>query len=146
MGIKTCLALALLLCGTVFADDMSDRAKLLGSWLPEGDSGQGIAAWSFNQQGDSMEVTETESGNKVAEFKCGTDGKSCEVKISGKKATVSFWYNGPKLVELEAQGSGVIERRFVPGDGSMEVEVVPMVPSGKTETTKFKRSALASAK
>jgi hypothetical protein len=146
MKIKSSLGMVLLLAGAALADDASSRAKLLGTWRPEGDIGAGGSAWSFSSQGDSLEITEIEGGNKVAVFKCGTDGKSCEVKVSGKKATVSFWYNGPKLVELEAQGSGVVERRFVPSDDSMEVEVVPMVPSGKAETTKFKRSPLASAK
>ncbi len=146
MGIKTCLGLSVLLCGMATADDVGDRAKLEGSWRLESASAEAGPAWSFIRQGDSLQVTEIENGNKIADFKCPTDGKSCDVKVSGKKATVSFWYNGPKLVELETQGSDVLERRFVPGDDSMEVEVMPMVPSGKLETTKFKRSPVASAK
>lgn len=137
----TCLTLAVCLCGVAAAaDDDADRAKLVGSWQMIQNNNQ---AWSFSTQGDSIKVTETEAGNKVAEFECNTDGKACEVRIAGKKASVSFYYNGPKLVEIEQKGSDVIKRRFTaaPEPDSMQVEVMPIVPSGTNETLKFKRIA-----
>lgn len=137
----TCLSLAIALCGVVSAaDDDADRAKLVGSWQSSDNQ-----TWSFTAQGDSLKVMEMESGNKVADFTCNTDGKSCEVKIGGKKASVSFYYNGAKLVEIEQRGSDVIKRRFAAAteaDG-MNVEVMPIVPAGSNETLKFKRVAAA---
>ena len=101
------------------------------------------AAWSFSAQGDSVKVTETESGNTVVDFVCGTDGTPCNVKISGKKASVSLWYNGRKLVVLEQRGSDAVERKFAiaSAEDQMEVEVLQMGPGGKSETLKFKRAS-----
>jgi hypothetical protein len=58
---------------------------------------------------------------------------------------VSLWFNGPKLVELETRGSEVVKRRFEiisQGDGAnevMEMELIPIVPSEKTQTFRYKR-------
>jgi hypothetical protein len=69
---------------------------------------------------------------------------SCDVKTAGKKATVSLWFNGPRLVEMETKGSDVVKRRFtiLPQGDVMEMEVIPIVPSGKTESVQFKRAQL----
>jgi hypothetical protein len=59
-----------------------------------------------------------------------------------------MWFNGPKLVEIEARGTEVVKRRFsVTGDGDrMDVETIPIVPAGKSETRHFKRVPPAVAK
>jgi hypothetical protein len=139
----TCLSLSICLSVVLSSraaaqDEDTDRAKLVGSWQSTPDGGQ---AWSFSTQGDALKVIETEAGNKVADFTCNTDGKNCDVKIGGKKASVSFYYNGSKLVEIEQKGSDVIKRRFTaaPQTDAMELEVMPIVPSGTNETVKFKR-------
>lgn len=146
MDTKTVLSLAILVAGTASAnapaDDQADRDKLMGSWQIEAASGGEAAEWSFTPQGDAVKVTEVESGNKIADFVCNTDGKPCDVKIGGKKVSVSMWYNGPKLVELEQHGSDTVRRRFaVPSADHMEMEVTDMSPSGRNETLKFKRAA-----
>ena len=142
MRIMTFLCLASLFCAAAWADDDTDRAKLMGSWQMEENTGD-AAAWSFSREGKAVKVTQTESGSKVADFVCGTDGSPCEVKTGGKKATVSIWFNGPKMVELERKGADVVERRFAiePAGDQMELEVVQMVPTGKTEKIKFKRAS-----
>jgi hypothetical protein len=142
MNTITCLSIATIFCAAAFADDTGDRGKLMGSWQAD-PTVDAAAQWSFSPQGDSVKVTETESGNKVADFVCGTNGTPCEVRISGKKASVSLWYNGAKLVELEQRGSDTLERKFAVASApdQMEVEIVPMTPPGKSETVKFKRSA-----
>jgi hypothetical protein len=145
MNTTACLSLAILFCAAARADDTTDRGKLMGSWQMEA-AATDAAGWSFSPQGDSVKVTEVESGNTVADFVCGTDGTPCNVKISGKKASVSLWYNGPKLVVLEQRGSETVERKFMVatvGD-QMQVEVLQMGPGGKNETLKFKRSAASS--
>jgi len=136
---RTTILFALAVSSCAFAapgDDYADRAKLVGSWQSPDNS----QLWSFQTEGDSLKVTQTEGGAKIADFVCNTDGKSCEVKIGGKKASVSFYYNGPKLVEIEQKGSDVIKRRFAAAEADgMELEVMPIVPSGSNETLKFKR-------
>lgn len=135
----TCISLALGICALACAQDQdADRAKLAGAWQSMPDGGQ---SWVLSPQGDTLKVTEMESGNKVADFTCNTDGKECAVRIGGKKASVTFYYNGPKLVEIEQKGSDVIKRRFAaaPQTDAMEVEIMPIVPAGSNETLKFKR-------
>jgi hypothetical protein len=77
----------------------------------------------------------------VVEFECDTLGKECAIQDAGRRSKVSMWFNGSKLVELETRGSQVVKRRFsLTGDGdTMDVEIIPIVPSGKSETTHFKR-------
>ena len=99
------------------------------------------AAWSLQNDGDSMRITHTEGGRKIAEFECNTVGKECAVKESGREVKVSLWYNGPKLVEMEVHGSEVLKRRFsVAADGdSLDLEVIPINPNRKTEMLHLKR-------
>lgn len=128
------------------ADDQGDRHKLLGSWELEGTAENTSSfSWTFSPARDSIRVTQLEGGNKVADFACGTAGTACEIKAAGKKATVSMWFNGPLLVEMETKGSDVVKRRFkiLPQGDVMEMEVIPIVPGGKTETFQFKRAQLA---
>jgi hypothetical protein len=140
MNTISCLGIAMVFCAAACADDTDDRGKLMGSW--QMDPAAAAAQWSFSSQGDSVKVTEFEGGSKVADFVCGTNGTPCEVKISGKKASVSLWFNGAKLVELEQRGSDTVERKFAVSSGAdqMEVEIVSMTAGGKRETLKFKRA------
>jgi hypothetical protein len=138
--------LFLSLGAAAFADDQGDRQKLLGSWELQGAAeNTSSSSWTFSPAKDSIRVTQLEGGNKVADFACGTVGTACEIKAAGKKATVSMWFNGPLLVEMETKGSDVVKRRFkiLPQGDVMEMEVIPIVPGGKTETFQFKRSQLA---
>ena len=146
-SIHLTVILLLPLCVGALADDQGDRQKLLGTWEPQGVAVESTPAssWTFSTVRDSMQVTEAEGGKKITDFACGTQGTPCEVKTAGKKATVSMWFNGPSLVEMETKGSDVVKRRFkiLPQGDAMEMEVIPIVPSGKTETFQFKRAQLA---
>lgn len=125
------------------ADDQSDRQGLIGSWVLQGATENNQAsAWTFSAARNALRVTQLDGSNKVAEFNCGTDGVSCEINIGGKKAQVSMWFNGPRLVQMETIGSDVVKRRFrILSQGDvMELEVIPIVPKGKTETFEFKRA------
>lgn len=137
----------LLLLGTAArGDDQSDRQKLAGSWELQGATGNSPAsAWTFSQDRASIRVTEVDGGSKVADFACRTDGTPCEAKSAGKKTTVSMWFLGPRLVEMETKGAEVVKRRFriLPQGDLMEMEVIPIVPAGKTETFQFKRAQLS---
>ena len=140
------LILLLLSGAAALADDQSDRQKLLGSWEQQSPVENILAtSWTFSATGNSMRIKELEGGSKVADFASGTDGTPCEIQTGGKRAMVSLWFNGPRLVEMETKGSDV-KRRFkiLPVSGIIEMEVIPIVPGGKTETFGFKRAQLAS--
>ena len=141
------LSLIILLASVALADDASDRVKLTGTWqAPEGKSSDGVT-WTLNSTSDGVKITESQNGQKVSEFECNVAGKECEISDNGHKAKVSMWFNGAKLVELETRGSEVFKRRFsvVQPDGVLEVEVIPVVPGGKTEASRFHRTQLTTA-
>ena len=125
------------------ADDQDDRRALIGSWvLQSAAENNHASAWTFSAARNALQVTQRDGSSKVADFSCGTDGVSCEINTGGKKAQVSMWFNGPRLVEMETIGSDVVKRRFrilAQGD-AMEMELIPIVPRGKTETFEFKRA------
>jgi len=136
--------LLLLVAPVAFADDAGDRAKLMGTWqTQEGPSG-GVT-WTLEKAQDAIKITESQNGQKISEVLCNTSGKDCEVNSNGHKATISMYYNGPNLVEFETRGSEVIKRKFsiASPDDVLEVEVVPVVPGGKTETLRYRRLAVA---
>jgi hypothetical protein len=124
--------------------DNEQRAKLSGAWeLQDAANGQDSRGWSFEPTGDSIHVVHTLGGRTVADFECNTVGKECEIKESGHKAKVALWYSGPKLIELETKGSDVLKRRFAVQGDAMEMEKIPVVPTGSAETLKFKRGQMA---
>src|ERR1051326_8872677 len=124
------------------ADNFSDREKLLGSWQSQLTSAQVGGPWMIESKGaDVWHITHSVGDQKLLEFECSTMGRDCEAKESGKPAKVSMWFNGPKLVELETKGKEVVKRRFaVAGEGdTLDIEVIPIEPAGKTETLRFRR-------
>lgn len=68
-------------------------------------------------------------------------GKECASEDAGRRSKVSMWFNGPMLVELETRGSQIVKRRFrITANGdTMDLETIPIVPPGKSETVHFKR-------
>lgn len=136
---KRILVFGCLICaGAAFADDTADRGKLAGSWeSPDG------ARWVLDSKGDAVHVAEFDHDRKVSEFECNTVGRECDVKDNGKSAKVTMYYNGPKLIVLETRGSDVVKLRFQASDDQLEVETMPIVPAGKTETAKLARTTVA---
>jgi hypothetical protein len=138
--------LLLSLGAVAIADDQSDRRRLIGSWELQDEAKSGSASsWTFSTAQNAMRVTQLDGNNKVADFECNTTGTPCEIKTAGKKAMVSMWFNGPRLVEMETKGSEVVKRRFriLPNGDVMEMEFIPFVPAGKTETFEFQRVQLS---
>jgi hypothetical protein len=133
----------LLFVPLAFADSAADRANLIGKWESSaGDAG----AWNIAEKADGLHITYSRGDRTELEFECNTMGKDCDTDESGKKAKVSLWYNGGKLVQLDSRGSDVVKRRFSsPTADVLEVEVIPIVPGGKPETVRFKRATVAAA-
>jgi len=144
-GKKVCFTVvfSLLTFGPVLlmADDSSARARLVGAWQPQDSTAKDAGVWTLERKGDEvMHISYSVGDQKMIEFECGTTGKECKVKDSGKSATVSLWFNGSRLVALETRGQEVLKRRFAVGDGdSLEVEVIPIQPDGKSEKVVFRR-------
>jgi hypothetical protein len=132
---------ALLLCVPVLADDVSDRAKLLGSWQAEDDSGKQATVWILEMKGMALHLSESLGDMKISEFECVPKGVDCEGTVGGIKATASMYYDGSALVQLETKGSDVTRRRFsVPGQPDMmDLDVRPIVGAGKAVTLHLKR-------
>jgi hypothetical protein len=65
----------------------------------------------------------------------------CEGTVAGNKVTVSMYYDGPALVQLETKGSDITRRRFaVTGQPNMmDLELRPIVGPGRAETLLLKR-------
>ena len=141
MNPRMILAVAVIFAGGVFADDTSARAKLDGAWQPQDPAQSDAGLWILQTKGDTLQVTHSLGDKKLIEFECPTTGSECQVKDSGKNAKVSMWFNGPKLVELETEGKDVVKRRFAVAESgdSLELEVIPIQPDGKTETLRFRR-------
>ena len=142
------LAPALIFAAGALAADGAGRANLSGEWQLEAGGGKDSgASWILESKEDEIHVTQLQNGQKVAEFDCNTLGRECEAKDSGRHAKVSFYFNGSKLVELETRGSEVVKRRFSVGDKGdwMEVELIPVVPEGKTAVERFRRVPVSTA-
>jgi hypothetical protein len=137
------LAFVIALCfGTMAFGDEAVK-PFTGTWTARGDTTKdGPTTWVFEENGDSLKISQMKGAEKLAEFECNTRGRECQIKEAGKHATVSMWFNGPKLVELETRGSEVIKRRFaVSGKGdAMDVEIIPISQEAKSETLHFTRS------
>jgi hypothetical protein len=113
-----------------------DRPNLSGTWLFDTAKSElhtekvAGATWVINEDDRSIQITENEEGSKKVELKCTTDGKDC--KVTGDKATASFWYNGPMLVEMETKGEHVTRYRMkLSEDGkTLTVDTTSIVPKG----------------
>src|SRR6266852_624693 len=124
---------ALLLCVPVLADDVSDRAKLLGSWQQQDDSGKDATVWVLEVKSMALHISESLGNHKISEFECAPKGAECEGTVEGKKAEVTMYYDGPALVQFETRGSDVTRRRFtVTGQPDMmDIEVMPILGADK---------------
>jgi hypothetical protein len=131
-------ALALLMASpAVFGDDMRDREKLNGRWQQEGSN----TVWTVEGSGGTMRTSFQAGDGRVREVACNTVGRECKLTNDGDDIAASMWFNGPKLVQLEIRGSDVIKRRFAvaPDGEGLEIEIIPIVPPGKTEVIKCRR-------
>jgi hypothetical protein len=126
-----------------------DRPNLSGTWQFDSAKSElhtltvAGATWVINEDDSSIQITESETGaGKKIELKCTTDGKVC--KISGSKATASFWYNGPMLVEMESKGEHVTRYRMkLSDDGkTLTVATTSIVPqSSQDDVLVFQKQA-----
>lgn len=110
----------------------TDDVSYAGTWQMEDKSSEMVV----EQTGDDVHVTEQRGGKILSEYTCKSNGRDCSLKEEGKKATVSVYFNGSKMIEIRTRGNVVLKRRFgLKNDGkTLEVELMPIAPPGKTET------------
>jgi hypothetical protein len=142
LGCSILAVLALPLAG-------QDRPNLSGTWQFDSSKSElhtvkvAGATWVISEDDSSIQITESEDGaSKKIELKCTTDGKQC--KISGDKASASFWYNGPMLVEMESKGDRVVRYRMkLSDDGkTLTVDTTSIVPqSPQNDVLVFRKQA-----
>ena len=126
-----------------------DRPNLSGTWQFDGTKSElhtvkvAGATWVIHEDDSSIQISESADGaSKTIEMKCTTDGKQC--KIGGDKATASFWYNGPMLVEMESKGDHVTRYRMkLSSDGkTLTVDTTSIVPqSTEDDVLVFRKQA-----
>ena len=109
-----------------------------GTWRLQSDNSVELV---LQQKDDTLHVKETKGSETKADYSCNTLGKECDVKNEGHEVKVSFWFNGPKLVQFETRGSNVVRRRFQLADNgsTLNVELSSIVPEGKDEKLAFAR-------
>jgi hypothetical protein len=141
MTIQMTALMTFLLCVPVLADDVSDRAKLLGSWQRLDDSGKEATVWVLEVKGMTLHISDSLGNQKISEIECVPKGAECEGTVEGKKAKVTMYYDGAALVQFETKESEVTRRRFtITGQPDMmDIEVVPIVGARKADTLHLKR-------
>jgi hypothetical protein len=140
---------AILATTCALASDEDQRAKLTGSWQIQtaGATVKEASAYTLQPSQGGMRISGTDEGKVIVDVNCKM-AQDCKIKDEGHSATVMMYFNGPKLVENETIGSRIIRKRYsVTDDGNtMQIEVIPIEPEGKTEVVVFKRAAAQSAK
>lgn len=141
-----CLALAF---AFALPGAAQDRPNLTGTWKLDATKSQmhteKIAGetWTINEGDNTINIAESEDGSgRKIELKCTTDGKEC--KVTGDKASASFWYNGSLLVEMETRGDHVVRYRMkLSSDGkTLTVDTTHIVPqSSPDDTLVFQKQA-----
>ena len=124
------------------ADSLA-RPDLSGTWRLEPSKSQihsrippGLTL-AIEQDADAIHlVRQFGDKQKPDDLRCATNGKDCKVKEEGHAATVSFYYNGPALVEIDSEGQNhdsVTKKRMeVSPDGStLTVDVIHVMPEGR---------------
>lgn len=135
-------SIALLIFAGAAFGQANAGANVCGNWVNTSDSAKKL---TVAEKGDTIHVEEMSGSRVVLDYTCPLNGQECEAKENGRPLKVMTYLNGPNLVELQERGSEVEKRRFVPGtDGKkMQLEVIPLSSSEKTETVAFERESSA---
>lgn len=128
----------LMIAATTTANTPGAEDQLVGKWHQKSDPALTL---TFTHSGDTLKMTETKGDKVQLEFDCNTLGKECEAKREGHAAKVSVWFNGPKMIVLETDGSKITRQRFQVAENgdTLSVEVSEMSAVGKPEHLSFVR-------
>lgn len=142
-------ALAVLLFASAFAPisfaQGASDPDLSGNWLDNANSAVRI---SLKEKDDKIQVHEQDGDRVIVDYTCNLNGQQCNFKEEGRKATVTLYYNGPKLVEITECGNQVEKRTFaLAQDGkTLQVDTIPLSSQGKTSTRTYRKEDAQVAK
>jgi hypothetical protein len=113
----------------------SERPDFSGKWRMEAHS-ESVTVLSIDQKEGELRISSNLEQKDATDVACNTFGKECEGTLSGQRVRVSYWYNGPTLVEMIFEGKDndrvtKIRRRLSDDGQKMMVEVIPIVPAGR---------------
>ena len=126
----------------------AEKPDFTGTWRLEGtDTGSSI---TIKQSDETIELSAGAQSEMVPQVRCNTMGRECEAKVAGEPAKVTYYFNGPMLVEMIYAGKNgnrvTKTRRALSPDGTrMTVEVMPMAPAGKSSTLVYVRQQPATS-
>lgn len=111
----------------------ADKPDLSGKWRATGND-DNAGHISIEQNGRDIQIV---SAADQTEISCNTIGKECEAKLSGEPVKVSYWYNGPTLVQMVFEGKNrdhvtETKRTLAPDGKTMTVEITQLAPSAKS--------------
>jgi hypothetical protein len=112
----------------------AEKPDFSGSWRLDGAERQ-PAAITIQQSGTELNITSADGPESKIEVACTTMGKQCDGRVAGEDVKVSYWFNGPALIEMAIKGKDWVTetRRRLSEDGQkMFVEIIPIVPAGKS--------------
>jgi hypothetical protein len=114
----------------------AEKPNFSGTWRMEPGNSESAPLLKIEQNDSELKISSAAEKEKT-ELTCNTVGKECEGTMHGEHVRVSYWYNGPMLVQMVFEGKDndrVTEtRRRLSEDGQkMTVEVIPIVPAGKS--------------
>ena len=114
----------------------SDKPNFSGKWRMEAPNTEVAPILTIDQNESELRMSSAQEQKENTDLACNTMGRECEATVHGERVKVSYYYNGPMLVEMVFEGKNnervTKTRRTLSEDGNkMTVEVIPMVPSGK---------------
>jgi hypothetical protein len=115
----------------------AEKPNFSGVWRMDSVDDDSAKALKIDQSEQVLRISRDGEQDKPTDISCNTVGKDCEATVDGQRVKVSYWYNGPVLVEMVFEGKNnervIKTRRTLSEDGqTMMVEVIPMVPSGQS--------------
>jgi hypothetical protein len=148
MTIHAIVFAALLPLVPVLADDTLARARLIGVWQQQDESGKGTSVSIIETKSNSLHITTTQGDQKLSEIECKPTGTECEGTGPGKKVKVLMYFSGPALVQIETAGSDITKRQFAVTEQPdiMELAVTAITGNTKSETVHFKRMPSAASR
>jgi hypothetical protein len=141
VGLLAAFAMIALAVGSASAQDHPDFS---GNWklnagaskIKDSKLTTECSKLTIAQKGGSITLVEADGD----QHECSTTGKECATKAS----KVSFWFSGPKLVEMEYKGHADHARKrrlTLSADGkTMQMEVIPIAPAGETSMLAFDKA------
>jgi hypothetical protein len=138
------LAATFVVSGSGEKPTIGGKPNLSGAWQMESSTaGDQSPTWTITQLQDTIRIKESVADRVTTDVECSTRAVDCATRVDGKEASVTFYFNGPVLVQFTRKGKDVTKvRRTLSEDGQkLTMEVTPYVPAGDPKTVILVRTA-----